>query len=259
MASAVEGYESRIPSPQTALDLFHGEWTSTVPVDGISGTDAVLFADGRITWLIDEVGPLAGKRVLELGPLEAAHTTMLERAGAQVTAVEANRRAYLRCLVVKELLDLRARFVLGDATGFLEAATERWDVIVASGILYHMTEPLRLLRAITTHADAVLLWTHYHDAVSLVGDARFGPPLRQELDGFTCEVVPHGYGTAREVASFCGGPEASSVWMRRGDLTGALEHWGFGRFRIAFDHPDHPNGPAVAIIAQRQIGMDDPR
>ena len=56
-------------------------------------------------------GRLDGVDILELGPLEAGHTYALAQLGANITAVEANAEAYLKCLLVKELLGIdKAKF-----------------------------------------------------------------------------------------------------------------------------------------------------
>src|SRR5215467_13605989 len=65
-------YEAREPSPQNALDLFKGRWSSAIPGYGM-GT-AELFNDARIEWFLAQYGDVCGKRILELGPLEAGHT-----------------------------------------------------------------------------------------------------------------------------------------------------------------------------------------
>ena len=63
-----------------------------------------------------------GFRILELGPLEGAHTYQLEKLGAaEIVAIEANKEAFLKCLIIKELAQLeRARFLLGDFVTYLE-------------------------------------------------------------------------------------------------------------------------------------------
>jgi SAM-dependent methyltransferase len=78
--------------------------------------------------------------VLELGPLEGGHSFMFERLGArEVIAIEANPRAYLKCLIIKELLDLRrVRFLCGDFLEYLRADGTDFDLVFASGVLYHM-------------------------------------------------------------------------------------------------------------------------
>ena len=89
-----------------------------------------VFEDVRIEWAVPQHGGVGGKRVLELGPLDGAHTYMLERFdSAEVVAVEANTHAYLRCLIVKELLEIRrARFLLGDFVEYLRATRDKFDV-----------------------------------------------------------------------------------------------------------------------------------
>jgi hypothetical protein len=67
---------------------------------------------------------------------------MLEAAGAQIDAIEANQRTYLRCLITKEILGLtRSKFWLGDFIKALENWDQRYDLIVASGVLYHLKNP----------------------------------------------------------------------------------------------------------------------
>ena len=66
--------------------------------------------------------------------------------GASVVAVESNTRAYLKCLVVKELLDLqRCHFLLGDFVPYLQETPERFELLLASGVLYHSPDPLAML------------------------------------------------------------------------------------------------------------------
>jgi Protein of unknown function (DUF1698) len=82
--------------------------------------------------------------VLELGPLEGAHTYRLQQLGAgRILAIESNVEAYLKCLIVKEALGMkRAEFMLGDFTLYLQECTERFDLVFCCGVLYHMQDPL---------------------------------------------------------------------------------------------------------------------
>ncbi|WP_204302725.1 hypothetical protein, partial [Stenotrophomonas maltophilia] len=88
--------------------------------------------------------------------------------------IEANQLAFLRCLVVKELRHLRdASFQLGDFTRFLEDDPRHWPLVVASGVLYHAREPLRLLEKLAEKTDRLFLWTHVVDDVAMPpGDPR---------------------------------------------------------------------------------------
>lgn len=269
MDDTLEAYTTEPPSPHTQAALFEGEWTSAVPLpDGttVGGPRADLFADERIEWLLSEIGPLNGMRVLELGPLEAGHTTMLERAGADVVAVEAHRRAFLRCLVVKNLLGLRARFELGDFVAYLRDHDDVWDLAVASGVLYHLADPLELLELLGRRARRVFLWTHYWDAEVLAQRTdvaeRFADsePELSERGGYTAALHRYEYGAGAEDPSFCGGSRPHTSWLSRADILGALEHYGFTGFRFAFDDPWWPHGPAFALVAHNTaLGAEPPR
>ena len=141
-SGVLDSYVRTTPTPQNALNIFQGEWTSRLPeplAQYQAGTLG-LFDDERIKWLASEIGGLSEKSVLELGPLEGGHTSMLEQLGAaDITAIEANTRAFLKCLIVKELLNLQhAHFLCGDCVEYLHQPGPSFEVCVASGVLYHM-------------------------------------------------------------------------------------------------------------------------
>lgn len=247
------------PSPQHALDLFRGEWAGALPApcDGYEAGRLPLFADAPLEWAIGELGGVSGRTVLECGPMEGSHTWLLEQRGARsITAVEAHPRAYLRALVAKEVLGLtRARFLLGDFVKYLQTTDTRFDVGIASGVLYHMPEPVELLALLARACDGVYLWTHYFDAGQLVRrpnvEARFKPPQTRTVHGFTHEVHPYFYEAERYRASFCGGTRPSSAWLDRETLLGCLRFLGFSSIAIAFEQADHIHGPTLALVAKK--------
>lgn len=254
----LDQYVMRPPHHQNAIDLFDGEWSSTLPADsGLVARPghAGLFDDGRIHWLDEVVGGVDGMRVLELGPLEGAHSAMLQRLGArEVLAIEANARAYLKCLIVKEALSLdRVRFLLGDFTSYLDETDDHFDAVVASGVLYHMLDPVGLLRGLRRVADRALIWTHYYDADLCARDElrrRFGPPEHTTADGVTVELRPYRYLESLEWSGFCGGAHPDARWLTRASLMSLLDAHGWSDIRVEFDHPDHPGGPALAVVVQ---------
>jgi methyltransferase family protein len=245
-------YEPRPPAPGNALDLFAGRWSANIPGHGY-GT-APLFSDHRITWFLDKVGDVTGRRILELGPLEGGHTTMLARAGAAVTAIEANTGAYLRCLIVKEVLGLKAEFLLGNFVPLIAQTRERFDAVVACGVLYHMQHPIAVLDDLARITDTILIWTHYFDdAVLRARKLRHkfaDAPARHAHRGATVEVWEQRYAEALAWSGFCGGAGQTSAWLTREGLLGVLERNGY-RLSVDFDHTDHPNGPGLAVLAQR--------
>jgi hypothetical protein len=255
-----DDYETRPPSPQHALDLFGGEWSSSLPPghDGLVAGTTPLYADRWLHWGLGRLGGVQGKRVLELGPLEGAHSWFLISQGAaSVTAIEANRRAYLKCLVMKEILGTeRVRVLLGDCSGYLaEAPNPRYDLAVASGVLYHMTDPVTLLARLARAADRLYLLTHYYDQQVIDARpqlaARFRGSESRELEGFRHRLHIHSYQAARFHPAFCGGPAAVSRWLSRDDLLGALRHAGFTDIEIGLDDPAHQNGPVLVLVARQ--------
>jgi len=256
----MESYETRYPTPQNAFELFGGEWTSSFPVSTgvsvIAGT-MPLCVDPRITWAIDALGGVNGKRVLELGPLEGSHTYMLEHAGArEVTAIEGNKRAYLRCLVVKETLRLqRSSFLCGNFATYLNETTDTYDAVFACGVLYHQIDPMQMLIDIARVAPAVFLWTHYYDAERIAAnpslEGKCGPLIPAETDGRAYHWAEFRYLRALDWAGFTGGLQPIAHWLPRNDILSALTDLGLSAIEISFDEPDHPNGPAFALVAQR--------
>ena len=155
------------PSEQNALDIFKNEWSSKLPLarSDLQAGPIPLFEDPRVHWAVCEAGGVANQRVLELGPLEGGHTYMLqERGAASILAIEANTRAFLKCLIVKNIFNLhKADFRCGDFISFLRQNTERFDFVLATGVLYHMTSPVELLQLLSRVTDRLFMWTHYYD------------------------------------------------------------------------------------------------
>jgi hypothetical protein len=241
-----ETYEQDLPSHQNAIDAIPG-WNSAFPPHlDLRAGDMPLYDDDRIRWAIECFGDLTGRRVLELGPLEAGHTSMLHAAGADVVAIEANKLAFSRCLVAKEILGLaRANFFLGDFVKWLEQKDTTYDLIVASGVLYHMCDPLRLLSAMARRTDRVYLWT------VCVSDDTIPPTMTRTMNGIPVRLYQRDYSRAAENAKFCGGMEARHAWLHREDILAVLKSLGFADMVIAHDEPDHLFGPSFSVFARK--------
>lgn len=249
-------YVDWFPSRENAGRAFAGEWSSAVP--GLPATGHVsLFEDTRVIEFEERLGGFAGKRVLELGPLEGGHTYMMTRRGATVTAIESNLRAWMRCLAVKDHLDMAgATFLLGDFVAYLAEPSPRVDFVLASGVLYHMTDPVDVLRNLSRVSDAVGLWTHYFDAKALRARGfrdkfDFKPRRMVTSHGRTVELYGQRYLQALEWAGFCGGSAPGSNWLRREDILGILEDEGF-ECQTFHDQVDHQNGPAFCVFGRRR-------
>ena len=255
----------REPSSQNLVDIFAGGWTTGFPPEfGVTAGPVNFFdfdKDPRVAWA-DRVlkGGLRGARVLELGPFEAYNTWQLEKLGAEVTSVESNKISFLKCLLVKELTGLRAEFLHGDGLAFLEScltAGRRFDVIWASGILYHQTEPLRLLSLVARIAPKIFIHTHYYEETIIKADpavARWFDPAKDEIRQVEGYEAVHRYRSYRGTdtgPTYSGGPGDHSFWLAKEDILGFLTQSGVTRMTIEVDHLHHPNGPGMCFLAER--------
>jgi hypothetical protein len=258
-ASILDNYVHEGPSAQHAVDIFAGEWSSRfpAPLADLAAGPLPLFEDPRVSWAVERFGDLTGRSVLELGPLEGGHTYRLLAAGARVVAIEAQTRAYLKCLIAKELLDMReARFLLGDFMAYLRGTDEHFDACFASGVLYHMRNPVETIALTAAVAERLFLWTHVYDPDIVTGSEllapRFTARTPASYQGFPHTLHRFEYAEALQRKGFCGGSARHSNWLSRTDLLAALDYFGWAVEDIGFDEPGHPHGPALALTATRK-------
>jgi hypothetical protein len=253
-------YVMSAPSPQNALNLFKGEWVSKLPGEwaGLQAGDSALFEDERIDWFVQQLGGVANCSVLELGPLEAGHTYMLQQAGAaSILAIEANPHAYLKCLVIKEIMGLnRARFWCGDFVPYLQNCPDKFNIGLACGVLYHMTNPVELIALLAKVTNRVCLWTHYYDAQVISNKPhlyrQFVKSQPAEYAGFQHQLHRRLYQKNNfNWAGFHGGGAPSSCWLTRNDLLRSLEYFGLTQINIGWDDLEHRNGPNILLVASR--------
>jgi SAM-dependent methyltransferase len=252
-------FELRAPSNQTITDIFEGAWATNLNAHcGVSNTGAnLLLDDVRISMAASSLGKdgrFDGCKILELGPLEGAHSYQLEQLGADpVIAVEANTDAFLKCLIVKEMLQLKTRFLCGDVLACLQGANGSFDMVFCCGILYHMADPLELIKQICMHSRRCFVWTHHFDPAS---------PLREgarvariaEKDGFTATYHERSYPRIDEKL-FLGGNQMQAAWMTQEDIIRAFAHFGLSTAMVIADQRESPNSShfSGAFAAERAI------
>jgi hypothetical protein len=252
-------YSALAPTAQNALDIFAGEWISRLPppFHELRAGSLPVFDDPRIAWAIERLGGVTATRILELGPLEGGHSYMLDRAGArEVLSIEGNRRAFLKCLVIRDIVGMPAvRFAHGDFVTYLRSSQERWDTIIASGVLYHMTDPIELIARAAGACSALFLWSHYVDegrpTANPLYPGRRAVVEARTYDGFSYAAYRHDYRMALARPDFCGGPRRHSCWLTRTTILAALSHFGFTSIETAHEEPHHQNGPAFSVLARK--------
>ena len=255
-------FTTAAPSPQAAVDIFAGEWITAFPAElGVTAGPVNHFdpaVDPRVPWVAEQLPHgLTGMSVLELGPFEAYQTALLEAAGAaSVVAVEASQTAYLKCLIVKELLGLRAQFLYGDMLAFLDQCTDHFDIVWASGILYHQADPLGLLERIAERTDRVFLHTHCINpqrTVQTPADRRLVPQRDRVVTWHDRAIRLHRYEYVDDtgIKGFAGGPRPYANWLAKDDIEFVLAELGLSRIAYGVDDPQNPGGAAFFLLASR--------
>jgi hypothetical protein len=256
--AAFDSYVDKEPSAQNAVDLIPG-WNAALPPEaGAQAGSRNLYHDPRILWCLEQFGSVAGRKVLELGPLEGSHTYVLDRQAPSILhAIEANKLAFMRCVIVKNLLNLKhAQFFLGDFMRWLERPENDYDLIIASGVLYHVADPIRMLELIAKRTQAVFLWTyHFSETEMPPGDVSRGPfPGDDKVVTFQGRrVTLHHrsyHGAARE-AQFCGGMYDTHYWLERDDILMILGALGFDDIRRTHEAVQPELGPSFSVFARR--------
>jgi len=250
-------FSLRGPSQQNAVDIFEGSWASDfaeVCPEVEAGTCPFFTMDPRpdeAARCLGRDGRLDGMRILELGPLEGAHTYRLEKLGAaSILAIEGNAEAYLKCLITKEITGLRAaRFLHGDFTKYLACARDRFDMVFCSGVLYHIVDPVTAILDIGRLTDKCFVWTHYYDKKLYHGPAR---QVRQDprypgVDLFVQEFPD----SEMQDGAFFGGTCPMSVWLSRGDLIATFRKAGLTNVEIIQDDLAAEIGPTLTFAACR--------
>ena len=256
--AVLDHYIASMPSPQNAIDAVPG-WNHAFPAEtGLNAGVAHLHHDGRILWCLEQFGSLEGRTVLELGPLEGMHTYMLSKAGAaHIDAVEANALAFVRCLITKEILDIRnTTFLLGDFIPWMEQPGREYDLVVASGVLYHAADPVHLMDLISRNARCFFIWTHYFDGMAMPPDDLRRVPFsghveKRNFRGLTLDLHERSYFKAWSDPKFCGGIQDRHFWMTKPDMLRLIDTLGFDAV-TAHDQPEHVNGPAISVFARRR-------
>ncbi len=140
------------------------------------------------------------ERVLELGSLEGGHTVAISRWAEKVVGVEGRpSNAEKARWILKMHEASNAEIVEGDLETFRLADLGEFDLVFNVGVLYHMTEPLKLLAACADAAPNLFLWTHVSKGPEREQYQEFG--LGDPLSGLS----------------------ESSVWLPKAELIAELE------------------------------------
>jgi hypothetical protein len=125
--------------------------------------------------------------------------------------------------------------------------------VVASGVLYHMMQPVKLLQDMAKVSRSIGIWTHYYDADIIRSRRDLSKKFSSEPDishvgGREVRAYKQSYLAALKWKGFCGGSAPTSFWLTKDGIVGILSDLGF-KVVIGEESPDHPNGPAMTVFA----------
>lgn len=215
-----------------AFDILKG-WTTNFG-DNTGRLD--LCNDERLLWHLQNV---EGKTVLELGPLEGAHTKTMEEKGFHVTAIEGNENNFLKCLIVKNEFNLKAKFIYADFCEWIKNTSLRFDIVSAAGVLYHQQNPADLIFELARITDTVIVW-------SQVASSKIPSGSEHEVSGYKGKV--NYYGTKSD--SYCGGLNKTSFWMYPKEMIRCLKDAGFKNIIQKYCEPN-VNGDCLLFVAKK--------
>ncbi len=222
----------------TAHNIRLTEDLSTLPsLPDFMATDLRLHAILRVMSLLyrDEY---TGLRIADLGCLEGGFALALAQRGGAVLGVEARARNLGKCLLLKEHFSLpNLDFVEADVKDFRRDVFGEFDVVLALGILYHLSEPAAWLRQIAEATRAVLIVdSHYapsDDAALAKLDPRIahlGAIERIAVDGWTYEgrwFEEYQTEAQRDAMLWASYSNPRSFWLTKESLLTGLVRSGF--------------------------------
>ncbi len=242
-----------LASPSNAPRLRRGTWKfdfDEMDVEAIRDHDK---RDIRPRWTAETFPGFANFRVLELGPQDGFNTIGLEKFGTgPIVSIEANVDSFLRCLIVKNLCGLRATYLLGDFVAYLNQPDTSADLIYASGVLYHLQDPVAFLLRCGEIASNIFLWTflyedetiraHPYESKCFVEHTQV--KARGETFSYHKRIYPP---DTRFRPDYAGGIESFANWMTLPDIKRALTLAGYTIRRTVDD--SYSGIPAMNIWA----------
>jgi 2-polyprenyl-3-methyl-5-hydroxy-6-metoxy-1,4-benzoquinol methylase len=173
--------------------------------------------------------PISTQRVLDLGCLEGGLSFHLAKFGAEVVGLEAREINVKKCQFVAEMSGLtKLKFIQGDMLDLEPHNLGQFDLIIASGVLYHVDAPelLPFLRSLKAHCRGVVVFdTHVANQVLEYYELEGGQRIygRSILEHFEAETAE-----AKDKKPWASFRNNYSFWPTERSLMNLFKEAGFG-------------------------------
>lgn len=228
-----------------ALTEQHGDWSYDIPLPfGVWTRGNEGLPHARLRRLVQAAtdacgGSLKGRRVLDLGCLEGLFAMEFAAQGADALGIEIRESHLVKANLCKEALGLeQLSFAQDDVRKISVEKYGKFDVVVCSGILYHLatTEVLDLISTMYDMAErVVLIDTHIalegRESVEYRGKRYWGSTYREHADGSSQQQ--------RASRGWASWDNTTSFWLTRASLVNFLLDCGFSSVDECFMAPPH--------------------
>ena len=228
------GFVHEYPDDKNSYKLREGKWK--FDFDRLSREEIDHFmrtVDNRPLRCAELFPGFSDFRIAEFGPSDGYNAAQLEIYGAtDITSFEANVDAFLRCVILKNTLNLKTKFMLGDFLEFTKDTAERFDLAYASGVLYHLLDPVSFLVDCGRIANHLFIWSLYYDESAI--DSK--PEERARFNGIETRTINDESFTyytrfveagTEALPKYQGAINDRSVWMTIDDIRKAIKLAGF--------------------------------
>jgi len=164
--------------------------------------------------------PLAGKSIIEFGPMEGGQTAGLVRLGAgSVTCIEARAESLIKTLVAKEAFNWHnVRLVMDDFHNADDLKYGKFDLAFAHGVYYHSIAPFFFFENLLSLSNNVFLGGYTYDDSRPQANDSF-QTLEYEGRKYRVKLIPMGrsYNTGVNLYGYhFSGPDLQSFFKNRG-------------------------------------------
>ena len=228
---------------QAALDLAaeferRSPWVTRFYLDDVYyGGDYDAAGDHRLAKFL-EFAP-APRTVLELGSFEGGHSLALAAHPSveRVVSIEGRKENIEKASFVQRITgDRKVEFIQGHLEHMDLRRLGKVDAVLCLGVLYHLSNPWRLIKQLAAVSDTLFLWTHFvldKDSELLTSDMR-GRYYVESADG-----------------DLSGGLGELSCRLTLGSLMQCLQGSGLRLVESCEIDMTHPSGPGILLGARR--------